>query len=150
MKKLLSRARTHLGVAVIGGTLLAVGGTATAAVVATSPAGNETEVTEPTKVAATEAAATSSTPAPEPVLDVEPTPESQPTATVEPMPTSQTPGPTGKPAPSTGQNMEGVGTTGPDGYYTPAAPRQNLGEPPYLPEPPPPPVGPVDPDTPVS
>lgn len=64
MSDLLRKARTRVGAAVIGAAVLAVGGTATAAVVVNSPATDEVSddsvyvnpVTEPTSEATTEAA----------------------------------------------------------------------------------------------
>lgn len=139
MRDLLGKARSRVGVAVISAGLLAVGGTATAAVIAVSPAAEVSEVTPastsdvpavPDAVPAEEtpapvAAVTTDAPAPAEV----PAP-SEPTATV---------GAVTEPAPAAEAEVvdpESIGSRGTDGHYTPAPPRQNPGEPPALPEPP--------------
>lgn len=86
---LVRKARTRVGVAVISGALLAVGGTATAAVVSSPPAEEVADVTPVTS----EPAATTSAPAPEPEPEAavasvttqapEPEPQASPATTVD-------------------------------------------------------------------
>lgn len=103
MRELLKRARTRVGVAVISSALLAVGGTATAAVITSSPATDEVSdespvVTEPTVTAIPEPPVVDQAPVAPQVVDTpaasvedvtEPEPEA--VAPVEPTPANPEP-----------------------------------------------------------
>lgn len=136
MRALLGKIHARLGVAVAGAALLAAAGGAAAAVVtapaadsgvyvpattttpATSTAAPTTATADP--VATTAPAAVTSAPtvdtvtAPEPA----PVPELSPDGSVPAVPAG------------TVVDAESIGTTGPDGRYTPAPPRLNPGDPP--------------------
>lgn len=118
MRNLLGSMKTRTGVVAIGGVLLLTGaGVATAAVSQSEPA--ETATTEQAETPApVESPAVSPAEVPVPT---------DPAATVEDV-TAETSAPAPAPEPS----HDGVGTTGPDGNYTPAPPRQGSGEPPVV------------------
>lgn len=147
MGKLLSQARTRLGTAVLAAATITLGGAATAVAV-TSPATREVsdESVFSTEPAPTTAAPAETSEAPEPQVVAGTTQApgstegSPPAATVDGVTTTQAPEPETVDPPAEGQSMDGVGTTGEDGYYTPAPPRINPGEPPVAPPPPPPPA----------
>ena len=144
---LLSAARTHAGVTAVGVLVLLGGGAATAAVV-TSPAASTEDVyeaPEPTAPATTDAPAApepsevapqpSDAPPQTPAATLEHVTEAEAPASQEPS-TEPQPDPAPAPAPvgrlpelAPGQDPEGVGVIGEDGYYTPAPPRPNPGEP---------------------
>ncbi|SNR33169.1 hypothetical protein [Blastococcus mobilis] len=108
MRRMLAMARTRVGLSVMGGALLlAVGGTATAAVVTSTPATDEVaEVTTveatPTASPTTEVTAPAPEPVPEQLVADTATPTVEPVTTPEPAPEfapAPAPGPATAPKP---------------------------------------------------
>lgn len=126
---LVSKVRTRTGALLVGGAVVLSGGGVAAAV--TAGTSEPTEVSVSTPDTATVAPETAVEPAPAATLDAVTTSEAATTAAPPPeQQVAQEP------------ENDGIGTTGADGQYTPAPPRQEpgappVGNPPQLPPAPP-------------
>lgn len=119
--------RSKTGVVAMSLGVLAAAGLAAAVPVLTRTASDQQPAGQVYELPAEAPATTTDAPAPAPAVDA-PAP-----ATVEPQPATVNTVTTPEQQAAAPADQQSIGTTGGDGYYTPAPPRQNPGEPPASP-----------------